>query len=329
MTVQWIDTPGSMLLSKSDVIDFSVTSEPACISVSFGSGRAEERAYRDGAFLSPYLASTREGNVFALRRAGGWPMPPTVYVDESGGTAWDVLYDKDLRTLPTQSIEPVLGRDPWYRTFEADDLLWSLHGSAASLVITQGVGMEMSGRGQGPYSGNIVSLHVYQMPGYDPAKQVAVQVRYSGSMVSGEAGAVLWTGHETWGYGPANNGDLVRLIRTAPGSGVPEVRYLGAASLAPEKAGDVMDNWVFAVAAMPYAADGAGQANRNYRSAYFKRDVTGDMPAIEDMMPAGSFNGVGSGNDGTFKAGFYVGHADWQGTGYVTATHIRVLQRAV
>ena len=62
------------------------------ISVGFGGSHVEERAYRDGMFLYPYLRSSRSLNTFALRREGGWPSDPTVYVDECGPVG-DVVID--------------------------------------------------------------------------------------------------------------------------------------------------------------------------------------------------------------------------------------------
>jgi hypothetical protein len=53
------------------------------VSVSFAAGQTEEVAYRDGAFVAPYLGSTRVGDTFALKRAGGWSGAPTVHVEEA------------------------------------------------------------------------------------------------------------------------------------------------------------------------------------------------------------------------------------------------------
>ena len=83
MSVTWLDLPGWTLPSRSESIDFVTSTDPVAISVSFGPGRPEERAYRDGAWLYPYLASTRVGDLFALRRTGGWPTDFRVFVDEN------------------------------------------------------------------------------------------------------------------------------------------------------------------------------------------------------------------------------------------------------
>lgn len=82
MSVTWLDAPGSTLPSTSEAIDFRATTDPIAISVSFGDGRIEERAYREGRWLYPYGASTRLADLYTLRRAGGWPGAFRVYVDE-------------------------------------------------------------------------------------------------------------------------------------------------------------------------------------------------------------------------------------------------------
>ncbi len=86
MAVTFLDAPGKVLESTSEALDFSVTDPTlvVAISVGFGASRVEERVWRDGAFLYPYLASTRSLGVFAVRREGGWPLNPTLYVDEAG-----------------------------------------------------------------------------------------------------------------------------------------------------------------------------------------------------------------------------------------------------
>lgn len=87
MSTTWFDTPGSTLLSRFDAVDFAVSTEPAFVSVGYRSRRPEELAFRDGAFVYPFLNSTREGNTFALRRTGGWPSTPSVSVEEAGAVA--------------------------------------------------------------------------------------------------------------------------------------------------------------------------------------------------------------------------------------------------
>lgn len=87
MTITFIDPPGSMLASLDAPIRFSSERAVPAVSVRLGDSdlRVEERAYRDGAFVYPYLESMKSGNTFTLVRTGGWPreQAPTVFVDET------------------------------------------------------------------------------------------------------------------------------------------------------------------------------------------------------------------------------------------------------
>lgn len=83
MTVVWIDTPGSTLPSRFESLDFTTANDVAFVSISFGSIFPEECAYRDGAFLYPYLQSTCVGHTFSLVRRGGWPANPAPHVGET------------------------------------------------------------------------------------------------------------------------------------------------------------------------------------------------------------------------------------------------------
>lgn len=184
MTVQWIDTPGSMLPTRSDAVDFAVSSEPACISVSFGAGRAEERAYRDGAFLVPYLASTREGNVFALRRAGGWPMPPTVYVDEAAAASvLKTIYEVDFTAQPSQSLAAT-------GPHTIDGKRWNVKGvtpggmssslvSGAGLRITCVGGAGIAYSATGSYVHRLLAFPLAQFENFDPGAPIAVLGRFT------------------------------------------------------------------------------------------------------------------------------------------------------
>jgi hypothetical protein len=87
MTVTFLDPPGKTLDSTSEALDFSCTTTPVAISVGFGSRRAEERVYRDGAFLPGYQRSTANAGVFSIVRDDVWPGNPQLYVDEGVITA--------------------------------------------------------------------------------------------------------------------------------------------------------------------------------------------------------------------------------------------------
>lgn len=86
MTATWITPPQSTLGSRSAPVRFRASGHVPAISVGV-SGRVEERAYRAGAFLYPYLDSVRVIDQFLLLRTGGWLGDFVVYVDEcSAGT---------------------------------------------------------------------------------------------------------------------------------------------------------------------------------------------------------------------------------------------------
>jgi hypothetical protein len=110
MAVTWIDSAGSTLASVSEPIDFTTDEDVVAVSVSFGSGIIEERAYRDGVFLHPYLGSTQNGHTFSLVRTGGWPERPVqVFVDElealpTEGAEWDTIYSVDLTAEATADL---------------------------------------------------------------------------------------------------------------------------------------------------------------------------------------------------------------------------------
>lgn len=99
MSVSWTDTPGSTLPSTTEPLDFTVTEPVVAISVSFGSTRTEERAWRDGVFLWPYLRSSRNGNTFSLVRddgTPGWPGNPQPFIDEIGSSLQPLNYSANI-----------------------------------------------------------------------------------------------------------------------------------------------------------------------------------------------------------------------------------------
>jgi hypothetical protein len=82
---------GTRLAQTNTPLPFTSTGAVVAISVSFGSGqRVEERAYRDGAFLYPYLRSTQSSGAFVLIRDGGWPAEPDVFFDLGSGSAYSL-----------------------------------------------------------------------------------------------------------------------------------------------------------------------------------------------------------------------------------------------
>jgi hypothetical protein len=194
-TVTWIDVPGSAI-GRSDAVDFIMSSEPVAISVSFGAG-AEERAFRDGEFLYPYLDSTRFGMTFALRRRGGWPKSPRVYVDEAAPeapvvtTLWSTLYEVDMTAQGSLSISNATST-----TAVIDGKTWTFESAltVARELTSWGLRIAWGGGSNWP-NGSMTHMALSQLAGYDATKQHAVLARITGDSFTGSTlavGAGLW-----------------------------------------------------------------------------------------------------------------------------------------
>jgi hypothetical protein len=283
VTVNWIDAPGSTLGSRTDPLAFTVTAEPVAISVGFA-GDVEERVYRDGVFLAPYLASTRAVNTFSLRRSGGWPSPPTVYVDEAVPaltTFWTKLLDVDFTVQPSQAIHAsgVGARDSSIVIAGKTFTVRSVSNNGA-YPVTAGV---VTGAGlilqcdNSPWSGaNIDASCVHidyatQVPGWNAGKQTALLARFSATPLS--------ITQDGMGVGSFN----FRNQATHIGAGI----YRGSGNLRfANQSGSQ-----FSVHDIDFAAP----ANPDYVMAVVRTGVSagyalqlpwgGAMPAMEDMKP--------------------------------------------
>ncbi len=160
------------------------------VSVSYGDGRPEELAYRDGAFRYPFLGSTRVGDTFALRRTGGWPANPTVHVEEaapSGVVPLNPIYDLDLRTLPDLDLTEPGPYDfdgvTWYAKGQ---LTLQPFGASQSSSVVNGLGLRLQAATPNGYpigptsSGDTYRYRCYFVPfagiaGYNPAAPVLVR----------------------------------------------------------------------------------------------------------------------------------------------------------
>lgn len=94
MSVTWITPPNSTLGSTSAPVVFRVDGDAQVPAISVSVvGRAEERAYREGQFVYPYLESVRTVNQFELRRTGGWLGDFVLHVDECESAAGPYVID--------------------------------------------------------------------------------------------------------------------------------------------------------------------------------------------------------------------------------------------
>jgi hypothetical protein len=181
MTVTWPITPNSTLDPASRPVPFIVERDVTAVSVRFGSRRVEERAYRDGAFVWPYLRSTRDGNLFTLVRESGWPADPKPFVDEQpyipppAATQWDTLKEFDFTTLPSQDWAP------WgYSTTVLDGYTFKIRSVANGNAVQQRLGegffiqtYRLWNEGN-TVGGPFLALDPAQLPGYVEDRQHAI-----------------------------------------------------------------------------------------------------------------------------------------------------------
>lgn len=180
MTVTAQKPDGALLDARNEPLAFIATNEPAVVAVGFEGIVGKEAAYFDGVFHAPYLASSRVGSLFTLRRDGRWPGPPTLYVDEkqTGAKPWGALYHVDFRTLPAQAMSAP-------GSYTIDGLTWWLKpGGASSGQMTFTVGAR--GLHVGSTPGNDASqayflrrliLPLANIPGFNPRLPVCFYVR--------------------------------------------------------------------------------------------------------------------------------------------------------
>jgi hypothetical protein len=219
-----------------------------------------------------------------------------------------------------------------YLNFTADAQPWYFHGSSASLMIVNGQGMVSTVSGDMGYNGLHAGLKVYQMIGYDPTKAVAVQVRLAGGIGSSAiGGASIWASWEQWGYGP---GDEACMLRWNAAINMSEFQMVNGAygqsktlQLAKVPGESNYSSLVFSVSALPWEANWTGNMKKNYRSAHYMRAAPPDVwPSMESMLGNGSICARDDIDLTRTKLGWYAGSTSGNKT--ITATHIRVLQRA-
>lgn len=342
MTVTWPIPPNSTIDPRTRPIPFQAERDVTAVSVSFGNRRAEERAYRDGAFVWPYLRSTRAGNLFTLVRddgEAGWPADPKPFVDEEPPptpiptTFWQVLYECDLRTKNNQTLIGTVSST--YVNFTLDGQPWYVHAEQGSAVITKGVGMTCQARRpptEGSYSGLNVGVKAYLLTGYDPTKRTAVQVRYSSRNSAQYYGASIWAGAEQWGMAlSCNQSPIVRNDYTysmyGPNGGSPIAQTIGI-NVWPTPVDPTGE--VFAVIAEPWGPTGGQPIGyfQKSRSGWYQAGVGSNWPPMEAMSPVGTYNGTGTGENSAYKMGAWMGSLNVSTTNTFVLTQLRVLQQA-
>ncbi|HYG66880.1 MAG TPA: hypothetical protein VD838_04445, partial [Anaeromyxobacteraceae bacterium] len=313
-------------------IRFAASGEVLAVSVAMP-GHQEERAYRDGAFVEPYLRSARDGSSFAVRRDGGWPAPPTVYVDEAEPprlTAWDTLYEIDFTAQPSQDFHSYLENSlASSRTVAIAGLAWEVYNGSASTYgqrLVAGVGVQLHADGrifaagqQRQNAGASCKLALSQLAGYDPAKATAVLCRITGNASGGgiqQAGAALYR-DAAWTATTTFSAARGMACHFQTGSGFASVFY----GLTERTGGRAVGPSAFdRVVGVVRAADGI-----------FGYGVSGpwsgDFPAIEVMEPIASGLTL-SASTGAQEAAFIVGSNSAPFGTFWTCTHMRVLQRA-
>jgi hypothetical protein len=172
--------------------------ERAVVAISFvvGNARIEERAYRDGVSLYPYLRSTRNGLTYSLVRDGGWPSGFTqAFADEEPTPApvpqtfWTPLLDVDFTVQPSQTIHASGGgaRESSVVIAGKTFTVRSVSNNGA-YPVTAGV---VTGAGlilqcdNSPWSGSSIDsscVHIdyaTQVPGWNAGKLTALLARFS------------------------------------------------------------------------------------------------------------------------------------------------------
>lgn len=350
MAITWIDTPNdpTVELAASAPVRFATDRDCDYINVWLGNGIAEECAYRNGAFRDRYTSSSvdegEDGFTWTIRRHGGFPLDPAFAVKEQSApvalptTFWETIYERDLRTLPNQTLNANADQT-------IDGLTWWTHyssGNGDSVAVVNGLGVRLRGS-QPPTSGNnyagaYAGIAVYLMPQYDPTKRVAVQFRFADGDVTNQSLRQIGTrmfSTSVMGFGsPAGAATTQRVIL---GSNVSDAQFWssnftldygrqvrelpkGGVATAPH-------TWAFAVTADPWK----GVNDYQWRTHLFKSQLDSyepPLPRIEDMQVFGSTGDTGTGENANYRIGAWVAgpNASTQRTAYIT--HVRVLQMA-
>jgi hypothetical protein len=268
VTTNWTTTPGSLLGTDNTPVIFVASAEPIAVSVNYGEG-SEERIFRDGAFIYPFLSSTKVGLTFTLVRAGGWPVfmddadppqrrPMNVYVDPPPpqlDPGYGLLYSVDFSTLPNQTL--AAGANT------IDGQTWWMKGAlrtSESFAVVNGSGLRMRTRSlQDLYHystgaqtvGFCGYMSLSQLAGYDASKPALLQWRYQDDNNNAPYGAWASVGLLSCGLNTTRPTDAERrtgaLVQneTTPGGGSVTARGTGCWP------GSSLSGWNYVTAAVP------------------------------------------------------------------------------
>lgn len=207
MSVTFLDPQyPSRLPSRNEVLDFTITTDPAdaVVTMEHESG-VWETIYQGGRFALKYRASTLDGSTFHVRRSGGWPegrwYVPVTEAPPLLTTQWEVLHDFDFTTFPTQAVE--LGSVVY--TLSLGGYTWNVKSSVGGSpgqqqVLGSGFSLLSNSRPWASGStqmGSAISLPLSSLPGYNSAKRQAILGVVDTSQILG-AGEQFAVGHWDW-----------------------------------------------------------------------------------------------------------------------------------
>ena len=338
MTVTWPIPPNSIIDPRTRPIPFQAERDVTAVSVSFGNRRAEERAYRDGAFVWPYLRSTRAGNLFTLVRDdgdAGWPADPKPFVDEEplipppAATQWDTLKEFDFTTLATQAWMP-----SGFSTITLDGFLFKVrsvpNGQVCQQRFGEGFYFAPSNRDwnegvtvYGPY----LALDPSQLPGYVESRQHAaighaVITEATGGSPRYAVGSFQTNTNGDGAYGITSATQITgSYVRTGQFSIKPRMLSIATGASTSTQAN---------IATPSHACDamvfGAVRKNRTTGWGLFA-PWSGSLPAIEDMLVT---EGINVATDaGSLDFGFGIGGSGASGNTYCRVKRLKILQLRV
>lgn len=184
----WIDVPGSELGSRDDALRFTYAGEVEFIkAASVDGSRVEEFVYSGGTFGPKYTTSTHVGNLYTLRREGGWPEDVRLSVEPavvlpSSGLGMAPIYEVDLTTKGSLNMQPA-------GLHTIDGKSWWSKGSAAFggtvfNALVSGSGLRAAATAFG-VSGNMDHQMLWfpfaQLIDFNPSAPYAVVWRWAGT----------------------------------------------------------------------------------------------------------------------------------------------------